>query len=151
MLGAQAWRGKLMIVVLANSQAKPFIFGKPRIETLSQFGRCRPERLMRRFSMAPGRDINPGVTDRGLHDGHEHAGVPGIYPDASARSDIIAFATGGLMITAGLLTFLYYDGDQLGRHAPTQMANALRFEAPARPVPNIVTARPAQPIRSVTH
>jgi hypothetical protein len=86
--------------------------------------------------MALERDIDPGIAKRG----------------STVRygwSDMVAFATGALMITGGLLTFLYYDGDKLGRNSATQSVNALRFEAPAQPVRNIVT-RP-QPARPADH
>ncbi len=61
-------------------------------------------------------------------------------------SDMVAFAVGALLIVAGLLTFLYYDGHQLGRNGLTENVKALRFDAPAQPVRNIVT-RP-QPTQS---
>ena len=100
--------------------------------------------------MAPGRDIKAGTTNHGLSNGYGDAGSSSINPAGSVRSNMVAFATGGLLIAGGLVSFLFYDGDQLGRHAPTQQVNALRFEAPAQPVRNIVTAQPKPAPRQVT-
>ena len=100
--------------------------------------------------MALGRDIKAGTTNHGLTDGYGDAGSSSINPAGSMRSNMVAFATGGLLIAGGLVSFLFYDGDQLGRHAPTQQVNALRFEAPALPVRNIVTAQPKPAPRQVT-
>jgi hypothetical protein len=100
--------------------------------------------------MALGRDIKPGTVDRGLTDAYGNAVSSSINSAGRGRSDMFAFLTGSFMIVGGLLSFLYYDGDQLGRHQPTQQVNALRFEAPAQPVPNIVTAQPKATPRTVT-
>ncbi|HEY0572374.1 MAG TPA: hypothetical protein VGD16_12655 [Enterovirga sp.] len=100
--------------------------------------------------MALGRDIKAGTTNHGLSNGYGDAGSSSINPAGSVRSNMVAFATGGLLIAGGLVSFLFYDGDQLGRHAPTQQVNALRFEAPAQPVRNIVTAQPKPAPRQVT-
>jgi len=100
--------------------------------------------------MALGRDIKPGKIDSGLTDDYGNAGASSINSAGRSSSDVFAFLTGGVMIVGGLLSFLYYDGDQLGRHQPTQQVNALRFEAPAQPVPNIVTAQPKPAPRTVT-
>ena len=100
--------------------------------------------------MAPGRDIKAGTTNHGLSHGYGRADSSSVNPAASARSNMFAFATGGLLIAGGLVSFLFYDGDQLGRHAPTPQVNALRFEAPAQPVRNIVTAQPKPAPRVVT-
>jgi hypothetical protein len=100
--------------------------------------------------MALGRDIKPGTVNRGSTYDYGHAGSSNINSAGRARSDMFACLTGSVLIVGGLLSFLYYDGDQLGRHQPTQQVNALRFEAPAQPVPNIVTAQPKPAPRTVT-
>ncbi|MDB5592174.1 hypothetical protein [Enterovirga sp.] len=74
-----------------------------------------------------------------------------LYMDALAdrdagRSNFAAFLLGGLVIAGGMLAFLYYDADNVGRGEITTGSIGRTEVQGAPPVPNIQV--PAQPQRS---